>query len=114
MGRDLAIGIGSAVLLLWLTFFATAGTIEVATLAATVATLVWVVGVDPRRLVDERGNPRLLLATLAAAGVMLVLTSLVMLRSGTLFLALAVVMAAVVVGAVRAVRFRMRGEHGPP
>lgn len=101
--RDLGIGIGASAAALYLTFFATAGAVEVATLAATVAGLIWFATVEPRRLLDERGRPHLTLFVLAGAAMALVLATTLVLRTGTLFLSLGVAVGAVTSGLWRAV-----------
>lgn len=101
--RDLAVGAGASGTALYLTFFGTAGTVEVATLVATVTALIWFATVDAHRLRDDRGRPHLLLFLLALTGASLVLAATLMLRTATLFLALALVVAAVAAGLWRAV-----------
>jgi hypothetical protein len=97
--------------LLWLTFFAGPGTVEFATLAAAGVSLWWFATVDPVRLVDEGSRPQLLLFGLAALGCALLVTAAALLASATTFLILAVGVAAIVTGFVRAVR---HGVNRPP
>lgn len=111
MGRSLAFGIGSAAILIWLTFFAAAGAVEVATLAAAVVALWWFATVHPGRLTDEAGRPQLMLFGLAFLGCALLVTAAALISSATTFLILGVGAAAVVVGLVRAVR---HGIQPPP
>ena len=92
---------------LWLTFFSTPGTVEVATLVTAVVALVWFATVDARRLVDERRRPHLLLFGLAALGTALLVTASAVISSGTIFLTLAVGTVAMAVGLVRAIRHGM-------
>lgn len=110
--RDVGWGVLVAGGALYLTFFGTAGTVEVATLGVAVAALIWFASVDPQRLVDEQLRPRFALFALAALGGAIVLTAGVALGTGTTFLAVLVTAAAWIVGLVRAVRFRL--ESPPP
>ena len=105
MVRDMAFGLGSVVVVLWLTFFAGPGSVEVATLTAAVVALIWFATVDPARLVDERRRPHVMLFGLAMLGGALLLTAASILASGTTFLTLGVGAAALVTGLVRAVRY---------
>ena len=112
MLRSLAFGVTASVVLLWLMFFAGPGTVEVATLAAAVATLVWFATVDTRRLVDQTGRPQLLMFLLALLGIALLVTAATFISSGTSFVTLAVGTAALVTGVTRAVRRTMHsGEE---
>ncbi len=100
--RDLGIGIGTAAVALWLTFFGTAGAVEVSTLVAAVAAAIWFATVDAARLVDAGGRPSVMVFGLAGVAATLVLTSMVALGSATLFLVLAITLAGFVTGIVRA------------
>lgn len=111
MLKALAFGIVSTFVLLWLTFFAGPGMVEVATLAAAGVALWWFATVDPLRLVDESHRPQLLLFGLAALGLALLVTGAALISSATTFLILAVGIAAIVTGLVRSVRF---GLSSPP
>lgn len=108
MVRSLAFGVISAVVLLWLTFFAGPGTVEFATLAATAVSLWWFATVDPVRLVDESGKPQLLLFGLAILGCALLVTAAALLASATTFLILALGIGAIVTGFTRAVRHSLQ------
>lgn len=101
--RDLGIGTGTAAAVLWLTFFGTAGAVELATLAGVVAGAIWMATVDPRRLVDPAGRPSLMLFGLAAVATALVLTSMVVLGSATLFLVMGIAFVGFVAGLSRAI-----------
>lgn len=94
-------------MLLWLTFFAGPGSVEIATLIATLATLVWFATVDPSRLVNASRRPHVMLFGLALVGLALLVTAATFLSSGTTFLILATGLAALTVGFVRAIRFGM-------
>ncbi len=89
---------------IWLTFFGSAGAVQVATLAAAVVAFIWFASVDPARLVGPSGRPHGMVFGLAAVGVALVVTAAVLLQTATLFLVGLVVAAAGAVGAVRAIR----------
>ncbi len=103
--RDLAFGLVAVAFLLWLTFFAAGpGSVEVATLAAAVAALIWLATVDPSRLVDASGRPQALLFGLAAMGMVLLVTAAALLSSATTFLTLVVGVAGLITGTTRAVR----------
>ena len=93
--------------LVWLMFFASAGSVIVATLAAAVATLIWFSTVDADRLRDAAGRPHPLLFGLTALAGGLVVTAAVFIPTPTVFLIGCVVIAAAVVGVVRAVRASM-------
>lgn len=110
--RDVGWGLLVAGGALYLTFFGTAGTVEVATLAVAAAALIWFASVDPIRLVDERLRPRFAIFALAAMAGAIVLTAAVVLRTGTMFLVAIVTGTAWIVGLVRAIRFRL--ETPPP
>lgn len=82
-----------------------------ATLGATVVTLVWFATVDSSRLVDEDGRPQLLLFGLGAIGVALLVTAATFLSSATTFLILVLGIAALIIGLVRAIRYGMVGPR---
>ncbi|HEX2152768.1 MAG TPA: hypothetical protein VHL52_02200 [Acidimicrobiia bacterium] len=107
MARSLAFGVTVAAALLWLTFFAGPGSVEFATLAVTAVALWWFATVDPGRLVDERGRPQGMLFVLSVVGCALLVTAAALIATTTTFLILAVGLAAIVTGLVRAVRHGM-------
>ncbi|CAN5843529.1 hypothetical protein BH23ACT5_BH23ACT5_24570 [soil metagenome] len=104
MARPLAFGIVAAASVLWLTFFAGPGTVEVATLASATAAFVWFATADPSRLVDHRRRPHLMLFGLAALAAAVLVAASAVLATGTVFLTLAVGVVAIVTGLIRAVR----------
>jgi hypothetical protein len=106
----MGIGIGTAAVVLWLTFFGTAGAVELATLIAVVAGAIWMATVDPRRLVDPAGRPNLMLFGLAAVATALVLTSMVVLGSATLFLVMGIALVGFVAGLSRAIGHVVRSR----
>lgn len=97
--------------LLWLTFFSGPGAVEVATLGATVVSLVWFATVDSARLVDESGRPQVLLFALGAIGLALLVTAATFLSSAITFLILLIGAAALVTGLVRAIRHGLVGPR---
>lgn len=109
MIRSVAFGVISAAVLLWLTFFSGPGAPEIATLAAAGVACWWLATVDPRRLVNERNRPHGLLFGLALMGCALLITAAALIASATTFLILAVGVAGIVTGFVRAVRWGMDG-----
>ncbi|HSJ27081.1 MAG TPA: hypothetical protein VLB67_02655 [Acidimicrobiia bacterium] len=109
MRRDLAFGVGVSAAVLWLTFFATPGTVVAATLLLAVVALIWFATVDPARLHDDRGRPNLMLFGLTAVAGALVVTATVFISTPTVFLVGTVVLAAIVVGLTRALRAAMNG-----
>lgn len=102
--RDLAFGLISVAALVWLTFFAGPGMVEVATLAAAVVALIWFASVDPSRLVDEQGRPHIMLFGLSVLAGGLLVTAATFISTTTTLLTLAVGAAAIVTGLVRAIR----------
>ena len=109
--KELAGGIGVVAFLLWLTFFGTAGLVEIATLAMAVAMLIWFATVEPARLTDGTRTPSLMLFGLATLGSAVVLTAALIMGTATLFLVALITFAAVGVGLVRALGHRYR--HAP-
>ncbi|MFP5333235.1 MAG: hypothetical protein ACLGHX_12865 [Acidimicrobiia bacterium] len=107
MRRELTFGIVTAAAVLWLTFFATPGTVVVATLAVAVAALIWFSTVETARLRDDTGRPHLMLFGLTLVAGALVITAAVFISTPTVFLVGLVVICAAVVGLVRAVRAAM-------
>lgn len=104
--RDMAFGIAVAAFLLWITFFATAGFVEIATLGVAVAMFIWFATVERDRLVDGRRMPHVMLFALAVLAGALVLTSALVFATGTMFLVAALTAGAIVVGLARALSHR--------
>jgi hypothetical protein len=92
---------------IWLTFFASAGAMQMATLVVAVVVLIWFSTVDPRHLGDASGRPHLMLFGLTTIGGALALTAAVLISTPTIFLVGVVVLAATVVGIVRVLRAAM-------
>lgn len=106
MRRAVDIGAGTAIGLgiIWITFAATPGTVQVLTLVLVVVAFIWIATVDPGRLVDESGRPNLTLFVLAGVGLAILTTAALVLSGGTVIAILAGGMATMVMGLVRAVR----------
>lgn len=107
MRRELAFGIVVSAGLVWLMFFATPGTVVVATLAAAVLALIWFSTVETARLRDDAGRPHVMLFGLTLVAGALVVTAAVFISTPTVFLVGLVVISAGVVGLVRAIRAAM-------
>ncbi len=106
--RDVLFGVAASGLILWVTFSASAGTLQVLTLVATVVAMIWIATVEAERLVDGRGRPNWLLFLLAGVGLAILVTGAVFLGGATILLVLLLGSATFVVGIVRAVRHGMR------
>lgn len=106
--RELASGTAMVGFILWLTFFGTAGFVELATLLVVVALLIWFATVDPVRLMDAPNRPSLMLFFLGLVGCGLVLTAALILETGTLLLIAVLTLIALGVGLSRALAFRYR------
>ena len=78
--------------------------VQAATLAVAVVALIWFSTVGTDRLRDERGRPHPMVFGLGVVAGALALTAAVFLATPTAFLIGAVVLAAAVVGIVRAIR----------
>lgn len=105
--RDLVLGISVSAFLLSLVFFGSFGMVELSTLALTIIVLIWVATVDPARLVDPGGRPHVMLFGLGLVAVALIFTAAVLISTVTEYLALAVAIAALSTGLVRAIRYGM-------
>lgn len=105
--RELMFGIGAAFTVLWLTFFASPGTVVVATLVASVVVLIWFATVETERLQETNGRPHPVLFGLTLLAGALVVTAAVFISTPTVFLVGVVVIAAAIVGLVRALRAAM-------
>ena len=106
--KELATGIGAVAFILWITFFSTAGFVEIATLAVAVAMLIWFATVEPERLMSgprTLSSTLFLLVSLASA---VVLTATLIFGTATMFLVMILTFSAVVVGLVRALGHRYR------
>ena len=108
--RSVLFGFAVCAALLYVTLFASAGSLQVAMLVAMAVVLIWFATVDPRRLVDQNLVVNWRLFGLAAVGLALVVAAMVALASGTMFLVLSVGILGLVVGTVRAIRFSMQAE----
>ncbi len=106
--RELAAGIAMIGFLLWLTFFGTEGFVELSTLAAAVAMLIWFATVEPARLMDGPRQPSTMLFLLAIMGFAVVLAAALIIGTGTLLFIALLTLVAIGVGFVRAVGHRYR------
>jgi fucose permease len=106
--RDLTLGIGAVAAILWLTFFATPGSVEVATLIAAVGTGIWFASVSAHRLVDHRNRPNPMVFGLTALAAMLVLAAAAVISTATLFLVVFITVVGGTVGLIRAIRFGLQ------
>ena len=107
MGRDLAFGVLVCGAILWLTFFATPGSVIVASLVIAVLALIWFSTVEISRLREETGRPNVLLFGLTLVAGALAVTAAVFISTPTVFLIGLVVITAGVIGLVRAIRAAM-------
>lgn len=107
MARDLTLGIGFVAALMWLMFFATPGSIEVATLAVGVGALIWFATVPARRLIDRRGRPSVVVFGLAGLGAAVAIVASTVISTGTVFLLVGITLIAIVTGLTRAIRMGM-------
>lgn len=96
--------------LLYMFFFATAGSVQVVVLLATIAMLLWFGTADPVRLVDSRRRPHWRLFLLAGLGLALLISAMLALSSGTMLLTLGIGMVAIATGLFRAVRHGIQEE----
>ena len=111
MARDLTLGIGFVAALMWLMFFATPGSIEVATLAVGVGLLIWFATVPAERLIDQRGRPSVVVFVLAGLGAAVVIVASTVISTGTVFLLVAITLAGIITGLTRAIRMGMIGPR---
>ena len=96
--------------LLYMFFFATAGSVQVVVLAVTVGMLLWFASANPARLVDCDRRPQWRLFLLSALGLALLVSSMVVFSSGTMLLTLAIGLVAITIGLVRAIRHGLAPE----
>lgn len=107
--KELATGVGIVAFILWLTFFGTAGFVEIATLVVAVAMLIWFATVEPARLVGgPQAAPDSMLFLLAGMTSAIVLTATLIFASATMFLVAMLTVSAAIVGFVRALGHRYR------
>lgn len=104
---DVAVGTAIGLSIVWITFAASPGTVQVATLVLVVTSLIWFATVDSARLVDEHGRPHVMLFLLAGLALAILTTAALVLSGGTVFLILAAGLLTIVVGLVRAIRHGM-------
>ena len=102
-------GVGVCAGLLYMFFFATAGSVQVVVLLATIAMLLWFGTADPARMVDANGRPHLRLFLLAGLGLSLLISAMLALSSGTMLLTLMIGLMAIAIGLFRAIRHGIDG-----
>lgn len=108
--KSVLFGLGVCAGLLYMSFFATAGSVQVVVLLATIAMLIWFGTADPARLVDNSRRPHWRLFLLAGLGLALLISAMLALSSGTMLLTLAIGLIAIAIGLFRAIRHRIDGE----
>jgi hypothetical protein len=108
--RSVLFGLGVCAGLLYMFFFATAGSVQVVVLLATIAMLIWFGTADPARLVDSSRRPHWRLFLLAGLGLALLISATLALSSGTMLLTLAIGLIAITIGLFRAIRHGIDGE----
>lgn len=96
--------------ILYMFFFATAGSVQVVVLAVTIAMLLWFGSASPARLVDGNRRPHWRLFLLSGLGLALLISSMLALSSGTMLLTLTIGMAAIAIGMFRAIRYGLDRE----
>ena len=102
--RTVLFGVGVCAGLLYMFFFATAESVQVVVLLATIAMLLWFGTADPARMVDGNRRPHWRLFLLAGLGLALLISAMLALSSGTMLLTMAIGLIAIVTGLFRAVR----------
>lgn len=108
--KSVLFGLGVCAGLLYMFFFATAGSVQVVVLLATIAMLIWFGTADPARMVDANSRPHWRLFLLAGLGLALLISAMLALSSGTMLLTLAVGLIAIAIGLFRAIRHGIDGE----
>jgi hypothetical protein len=91
-------------------FFATAASVQVVVLLATIAMLIWFGTADPARMVDSYRRPHWRLFLLAGLGLALLISAMLALSSGTMLMTLAIGLVAIAIGLLRAIRHGLEGE----
>lgn len=102
--KTVLFGLGVCAGLLYMFFFATAGSVQVVVLLATIAMLLWFGTADPARMIDARRRPHWRLFLLAGLGLALLISAMLALSSGTMLLTLGIGLVAIAVGLFRAIR----------
>ena len=102
--KTILFGVAVCAGLLYMFFFATAGSVQVVVLAVTVAMLLWFGSTNTVRLVNSSGRPHWRLFLLATVALALLISAMVALSSGTMLLTLTIGLIALAVGMVRAIR----------
>jgi hypothetical protein len=108
--KSVLLGLGVCAGLLYMFFFATAASVQVVVLLATMAMLIWFGTADPARMVDSNRRPHWRLFLLAGLGLALLISAMLALSSGTMLLTLAIGLIAIAIGLFRAIRHGIDGE----
>lgn len=108
--KSVLFGLGVCAGLLYMFFFATAASVQVVVLLATIAMLIWFGTADPARMVDSNRRPHWRLFLLAGLGLALLISAMLALSSGTMLMTLAFGLVAIAIGLLRAIRHGLEGE----
>jgi hypothetical protein len=108
--KSVLFGLGVCAGLLYMFFFATAASVQVVVLLATIAMLIWFGTADPARMVDSNRRPHWRLFLLAGLGLALLISAMLALSSGTMLMTLAIGLVAIATGLLRAIRHGLEGE----
>jgi hypothetical protein len=108
--KSVLFGLGVCAGLLYMFFFATAATVQVVVLLATIAMLIWFGTADPARMVDSNRRPHWRLFLLAGLGLALLISAMLALSSGTMLMTFAIGLVAIAIGLLRAIRHGLEGD----
>jgi hypothetical protein len=108
--KSVLFGLGVCAGLLYMFFFATAASVQVVVLLATIAMLIWFGTADPARMVDSNRRPHWRLFLLAGLGLALLISAMLALSSGTMLMTLAIGLVAIAIGLLRAIRHGLEGD----
>lgn len=108
--KTVFVGLAVCAGLLYMFFFATAGSVQVVVLLGTTAMLLWFGTASPARLVDTNRRPQWRLFLLAGLGLALLVSAMLAFSSGTMLLTLAIGLIAIALGLIRALRHGIDGE----
>jgi len=108
--KSILFGLGVCGGLLYMFFFATAGSVQVVVLLATIAMLLWFGTADPARMVGTNRRPHWRLFLLSGLGLALLISAMLALSNGTMLLTLGIGLMAITIGLFRAVRYGIERE----
>jgi uncharacterized membrane protein HdeD (DUF308 family) len=108
--KSVLFGLGVCAGLLYMFFFATAASVQVVVLLATIAMLIWFGTADPARMVDSSRRPHWRLFLLAGLGLALLISAMLALSSGTMLMTFAIGLVAIAIGLLRAIRHGLEGD----